>query len=89
MSVNAQIIAYYVLFLLSIPAKHSQTSPGNLSLLMFLTLSARQGPCPGHVFSYSNRSKNTFPVLAIPGSFYGIPWFPPPPTVLMCCQMVD
>ena len=69
MSVNAQIIAYYVLFLLSIPAKHSQTRPGNLSLLLFQTVSARQGPCPGQVFSYSNRTKNPIPVLAIPGHF--------------------
>ena len=78
MSVNSQIIAYYVLFLLSIPAK-----------LMFQTHSATQGPCPGHVFSYSNRCKNPIPVVVVPGSFYGIPCFPPPPTVLMCCQIVD
>ena len=40
---------------------------------------ARRGPCPGQVFSYSNMTKNPIPVLAIPGTFYGIPWIPPPP----------
>ena len=33
----------------------------------------RQGPCPGQVFSYSNRTKNPLPVLAIPGSFMEFP----------------
>ena len=46
--------------------KHSQTRPGNIFLLPFWTVCARQGPCSGQVFSYNNRTKN--PVPAIPGS---------------------
>ena len=46
-----------------------QLNQTNLSLLLFQTFSARQGPYPGQVFSYINRTKNPIPVLAIPGSF--------------------
>ena len=67
---NAQINAH---LWRPVPAKHSKTTPGNLSLLLFQTVSARQGPCPGQVFSYSNRTKNPIPVLAIPGSFMEFP----------------
>ena len=57
MRVNAQF---------NVPAKNSQTRPSYLSLLLFQTVSARQRPCPGQVFSYSNRTKNHITVLAIP-----------------------
>ena len=40
---------------------------------MCQTISARQGPCPGQVFSYSNRTNNHILVLAIPGSFMEFP----------------
>ena len=57
----------------SVTAKHSQTRPGYLFLLPFWSVSARQGPCPGQGFSYSNRTKNRIPVLVIPGSFMEFP----------------
>ena len=50
-----------------VPANHSQTRPGILSLLLFRIVSVRQGQCPGRVSSYSNGTKNPIPVLAIPG----------------------
>ena len=67
MRVKAQILH------INAPAKHSQTRPGTLSQLLFRTVSARQGPFPGHVFSFSNKTKNPLPVLAIPGSFIELP----------------
>ena len=65
---------------LCVPAIHSQR-PGTLSLLLFRTVSARLGPCPGQVFSYSNRTKNYIPVLAIPVSFMKFPGSLHPPKV--------
>ena len=56
--VNTQNNAYS----LPVPPKHSQTRQGNLFMLPFRTVSARQGPCPGNVFSYNNRTKNPVPV---------------------------
>ena len=66
MGVNAQINAC-----LPVPAKHSQ--PRNLSLLPFPTASARQGPRPGQVFSYTNMPNKPIPVLGIPESFMEFP----------------
>ena len=57
-----------VLFLLSIPKQDQE-----ISLLLLPTVSASPGPCPGQVFSYSTRTKNPIPVLAIPGSFMEFP----------------
>ena len=54
--VNAQIKAYKKL---PVPANYSQKRPGNLFLLPFWAVSARQGPYPGDVFLNSNRTKCT------------------------------
>ena len=62
-----------VYLLCPVPANDSQTRPGTPSLLRFRTVSARRGPCPGQMFSYSNKTKNPLPVLAIPGSFIEFP----------------
>ena len=59
-----------VLFLLSIGKQDQEISP---CMLLFQTVSARQGPWPGQVFSYSNRTKTSIPVLPIPGSFMEFP----------------
>ena len=55
------------------PAQLFRTGPGLSFLLLLPTVSARQGPCPGLVFSYSNRTKNPIPGLDIPGSFMDFP----------------
>ena len=70
MGVNAQIMQSK---LLPLPAMHYQTRPGNLFLLPFRTVSARQGPYPGQVFSYSNSTKNPIPVYVIPRYFMEFP----------------
>ena len=53
------------LFLLSILKQHP--------FWPFWTVSARQGQCPGPVFSYNNRTKKPVPVLAIPGYLIEFP----------------
>ena len=60
-------------YLLPVPDKHPQAIPENLFLLFIWTVSARQGPCIGQLFSYNNRTKNIIPVLVIPGSFMKFP----------------
>ena len=67
---NAQIMDINdVLFLLTIPKQDQELSPCSCSRLA----GQGQGPCPGQVFSYSNRTKNTIPDLAIAGSFMEFP----------------
>ena len=70
MGINAQIMDKHdFLFLLSIFKQDQEIS------LCFRSrkVSARQGPCPGEVFSYNNRNNNPIPGLAIPGSFMEFP----------------
>ena len=64
---------------LPVPAKHSQTRQMNFSLLQFRTVSAKKGPCPGQVFSYSTSTKNPPPGLAISVYFMGFPGSIHPP----------
>ena len=69
-----------VLFLIPIPKQDYELSPCSCSVLSL--------PCPGQLFLYSNRTKNPIPDLAIPASFYGIPWFPSPPTHMSCVTYI-
>ena len=57
-----------VLFLLRILKQDKDISPCSCPDCL-----ARQGPCPGQVISYNNRTKNPIPILAIPGSFMKFP----------------
>ena len=75
MGVIEQIKAYYWLVA---PAKNSQTRPGNLSLLQIQTVSARQGPCPGQVFSYNDRTKEPYSCSCNSWIFHGNPCFRSP-----------
>ena len=63
-----------VLFLLTIPKQDQELSPCSCFGLS-LPGPGHGPPCPGQVFSYSNRTKTPIPVLVIPGSFIEFPGF--------------